>query len=467
MLVSHLQVSIIFLKLVAFLIPFQVFALPVLGEGIEASYIFASLVFVLLLGAFFLKGGRMRKFDTSERYLLLFFMVAVASFVIGVIFFRFEGQEVKGIKQLIGLFAMVLLFFAVHRCINRADEFIGIVRFLFYGMCCLAFLGLWQFLAFNFTNIRFLADWSWAEGLNPSIGGGWRIAGEMWGLYRAHSFAPEPAHYAMMLTSIIGLVFVRMFPLKGFRHAGWKSLLPSVPICISIFIGYILSFSILAMISIVIVVSAYYLLFSANKSIMAKVAVTILLFFLIFMVMDSVTEGGIIRKLATLKMIIPFVDKDITPEAISALALASNLEVGLKSLQTNPFTGWGVGGHPFAFVEHAPPWAALDPLIVTLNIEDAGSLTLRLISETGLIGFFLFLLFIYEIIYRALRAINKAKGNVLTPMCIGVLISTIGVVSMVMLRYGSYYPLVFWMSLGLTSTIPKVLQITSGKINKS
>lgn len=115
--------------------------------------------------------------------------------------------------------------------------------------------------------------------------------------------------------------------------------------------------------------------------------------------------------------------------------------------------------------QHAPTWAAWDPLLSQLNIEDACSLAIRLISETGLIGSFLFLLFIYKIIRLAVGAICRANRNTynhaLIPMCIGVLISTIGVVSIVMLRYGSYYSLVFWMSVGLTSTIPKVLGFCS------
>ncbi|MEW5800969.1 MAG: hypothetical protein AB1847_02585, partial [bacterium] len=150
---------------------------------------------------------------------------------------------------------------------------------------------------------------------------------------------------------------------------------------------------------------------------------------------------------------------DITTEAISALALASNLEVGLKALKVNPFTGWGIGGHPFAFDTYAPPWTAKYSLLLGLCKQDSGSLGIRLISETGLIGFFLFLLFLYEVIRRALFALKEAEpsSSASIPLCIGVLISTIGVITRVLSRYGSYYSLVFWVSLGLTSSIPKVL----------
>ncbi|MEW5803370.1 MAG: hypothetical protein AB1847_14855, partial [bacterium] len=309
--VKSTQVALGSLKLAAFSIPFQIFALPVLGEGIEVGHLFFSLAFIFLLRDFFLNHGRARRFDTCEKYLLLFFMAALISFAVGFHLFQFTGHEVKGIKQLTGLFEAMLLFFTIHRCINTRDEFCGTVRFLFYGMCCLAFLGVWQFLAVNFTPIRFLADWSWAKGLNPSLGSGWRMCGNMGALYRAHSFAPEPSHYSMMLTSIIGIAFIRIFPQKGFKLSGWKNLLPSLPVCIVILIAYCLSFSILAIVNLAVVIVAYVLLFFDKRPSLIKGALIALLLLGVFMAMNNATEGKIAQKMSTIKMIMPAKDKDI------------------------------------------------------------------------------------------------------------------------------------------------------------
>lgn len=456
------RVTLFFLKLVAFSIPFQVFALPVSGKGIEIGHLFFALAVVFLLRDFLLKCGHAPGLDTPERYLLLFCTGAVISFVIGFHLFQFQGHEIKGIKQLIGLFEAISVFFVIHRSVNTPDEFCGLVRFLFCGMGCLAFFGLWQFLAMNFTGIRFLADWSWAQGLNPSLGDGWRRCGEMGGLYRAHSFAPEPAQYAMMLTSIIGLAVVRILPHKNLQRSGWKTLLPSFPACMGIILAYILSFSLLAIVSLMVIIAAYVSLFFEKKpSIITGAVLVILMLLGVFTAMDTATEGKIAQKMTTIKMIMPTGDKDVTSDALSALALASNLEVGLKALKANPFTGWGIGGHPFAFAKHAPVWTAKYPILLKLCKEDAGSLGIRLISETGMVGLSVFLLFIWVIIRHALRAIQeaekKASASALVPLCTGLLISTIGVIIRVLFRYGSYYSLVFWVSLGLTSTIPHVL----------
>lgn len=85
---------------------------------------------------------------------------------------------------------------------------------------------------------------------------------------------------------------------------------------------------------------------------------------------------------------------------LSSFTLFNNAIVAFSNLQAHPLTGTGIGSHPTAYDKYSltilnpnlQSWLSKDEL----NKEDANSLFLRLISETGIVGLFLYFGFLYK-----------------------------------------------------------------------
>ena len=75
---------------------------------------------------------------------------------------------------------------------------------------------------------------------------------------------------------------------------------------------------------------------------------------------------------------------------ISTYALLSNYYVARRSFEENPLTGNGLGTHELVYDRFIPPHMRA---YFSLNRQDANSMGLRLVSETGLVGLFAFCFF--------------------------------------------------------------------------
>ena len=74
------------------------------------------------------------------------------------------------------------------------------------------------------------------------------------------------------------------------------------------------------------------------------------------------------------------------------LSLISNIEVALYSIKKNPLLGVGPGGHYWAYQEYFDQTAFLGrDYLYDLNARSGHSLSIRIASETGLIGFFTYI----------------------------------------------------------------------------
>ena len=212
---------------IAFTLPLQIFAIPVAGKAIESAH-FLSLLLIFLAALLMVWKGRFRRLAIAEKAVLLCFGIAFLSLVVGQLTYGWPEQLSSGLQQLVGLAYMATLFLVVRRYSNTPEAFRQIVSWLWRGLMLLAVLGLWQWLALNLFQVGFLADWSWAKDLNPSIGG-WRVGGYMGPVARVNSFAPEPAFYCMLLIMGLGLAVVRLIPPPWAGRSdgeSWKAFLP-------------------------------------------------------------------------------------------------------------------------------------------------------------------------------------------------------------------------------------------------
>ena len=82
----------------------------------------------------------------------------------------------------------------------------------------------------------------------------------------------------------------------------------------------------------------------------------------------------------------------------SVFSFASNLDVAKYSIKKSPIWGSGLGGHSH-FKYYKNTSLELHPLY-KINYNSAHSLTIRILSELGLLGIFLYILFFCKNIYK-------------------------------------------------------------------
>ena len=122
----------------------------------------------------------------------------------------------------------------------------------------------------------------------------------------------------------------------------------------------------------------------------------------------------------------------------STFTLYDNYVVTYKNFIKNPLIGSGIGSHEFAFNEFSLTKKYFNLNVFANNIKDANSLFLRIVSETGLLGF-IFLLFIVSKGVVTLNILNKVEYIVSISLLLIILLSLI--------RQGNYFlnglPLIF------------------------
>ena len=129
--------------------------------------------------------------------------------------------------------------------------------------------------------------------------------------------------------------------------------------------------------------------------------------------------------------------------------------------------GVGIGGHPVAFDKVLPFNVFDDPILATINKEDAGSLALRLLSETGILGLLAFLAFFGRAIVRAAHVVRKQclSGHKTAEQ--GVYLAIVGgassLLAVYLVRQGVYYAPQLWVMFGMVLAIPRLAQNAVGK----
>jgi hypothetical protein len=150
-------------------------------------------------------------------------------------------------------------------------------------------------------------------------------------------------------------------------------------------------------------------------------------------------------------------EKDYT-HSMSTFALGTNMVVAINNLFRNVLFGGGLGSHPIAHGIYAPDYGRASEL----NADDAASLLLRLLSESGLIGTFLFLLGMFGLIARAIVALKNTSGT-LRMVSVGFVASALGFVVIYLGRNGFYYDPTFWTVMAMTMVVP---MLTPARVEK-
>lgn len=226
----------------------------------------------------------------------------------------------------------------------------------------------------------------------------WKFVPATGGMLRVNSIFMEPAHFAITMAPAF---FISLSSILRKSHHYLKTNWGSIIIIIS----YILTFSLVAYISILI--SLLLIFFHVKKrgkvlSIGIRIprryvlSIAIILPILIYAAYRHSPE---IRMRVDDTIEVATGSRPLTKSHLSIYALASNAFVAYKSFISNPFFGHGLGSHPISYDEFIRPgvssvfWAKG---YTGVNKKDAASLFLRLISETGLFGILVVLYFVFK-----------------------------------------------------------------------
>lgn len=132
---------------------------------------------------------------------------------------------------------------------------------------------------------------------------------------------------------------------------------------------------------------------------------------------------------------------------VSSLTLAANYDVAVAELHRSPFFGGGLNSSAINYQQLAPSWV-YETDAAGLNSKDGGSLLIRLLSETGLVGA---ALFVGGWLWTFLPALSRAREPGVPPLIRGLVVAaaTLGIYSFA--RDGGYFQSMFWIPLALVS----------------
>lgn len=212
------------------------------------------------------------------------------------------------------------------------------------------------------------------------------------GLLRVNSILPEPAHFAASIMPATFIAILNIFNKEYFYLSKWKSLI--------IISSVLLSFSVVAYIGVII---AFMLIICNYKRFkyLAFGAILISAFMLFTYTYVPEVKIRVDDSISALM-------GEVTLEEVnlSTFALYSNVLVAYNSLINNPIFGSGLGSHAISYDKYIGSIVDINkPGFVLVNRQDANSLFLRLISETGLLG----TIIVFYFILKFYVSINKDK----------------------------------------------------------
>lgn len=274
-----------------------------------------------------------------------------------------------------------------------------------------AIIGIFQELSF-LIGFKIGYDFSW---LIPK----WDYTASLNGLLRVNSIFMEPSHLAVSMAPAV-FISLRAVVKKELFFISDKSAL-------LIIICYILTFSIVAYIAILLSLFILALPYIKRLKHLLLLSVTILALFCSVYYFEPQTRMRVddMVKVATGG------EKSGEPH-LTVYAYTSNAFVAFESIKSNSLFGRGLGSHPVTYDKFIQPYLPNGYWkngYTGINKADANSLLLRLLSETGLFGVFVVFYFIFKFRLKA------SKDNDLSLINNAVLILLI----MQLIRQGHYF----------------------------
>lgn len=334
---------------------------------------YTSYIFILFFLIVYLLRYRDIRVNRNFLKVLLFLtMTSLANVYLGKDTFFLMAKQVLGI----------LVTGSAYYLLIKANEFKVEKLFKIYLQIAVivAAIGIFQELSF-LARFEPGYDLSWLVNR-------WKFTASKFGILRINSICMEPAHFAITMIPAVFVSLSTIFKRGSFYLSKWK--------CVLIIISVILSLSSIAYIAILI---SLLLIFLGVKKSKYLLLVIVIIPALIYSAYRYIPE---IRERANHTIGVFTGQKKVSQSHLSVYALASNAFVAYKSFIDSPLFGRGLGSHSVSYNEFIKPgvpgtiWYSDYPKYPAVNREDAGSLFLRLVSETGLFGLIVVFYFIFK-----------------------------------------------------------------------
>lgn len=325
------------------------------------------LVYILMLPRL------MRNYGINKNLFFIFFILLIVG-----LFNIYAGNNTIGqfFKVFVGLFLSYLFYNYI------AIDFNFNVRRLFKwyltGAYIVCLIGLFQFISYQ---LNFIAGYNLFYILNK-----WRvILGGNFGI-RINSVFSEPTYLAAAISSAFFVSVYNLFSKEKFHLTNFQSFV--------IILVYLLSFSGLGQIGVFLTL----IFLGISFGLVRYIAVLLPIVFISFNFLYNNVNEFKTRYDGTLSM---FSGEDFVLGKThgSSYILYNNYTVALKNFKNNPLFGGGLGSHITAFDKYS---LAKNFKVkgFDFNGQDASSMFLRLMSETGLFGLGIFAIIIIKCYVR-------------------------------------------------------------------
>lgn len=238
-----------------------------------------------------------------------------------------------------------------------------------------ALIGMFQEISYL---VGFKAGYDFRAFIPRTVRPGWQL-----GVLRVQSIMQEYAHLGAAMAPAVFISILNITQgTKYFinRIASWIIIL-----CV------LLSFSLLSYLSIILAFVLIMLNYRRAKMILVCIAILAVMGFTAYKTLPDI-KLRINDTIAVISGKKPL-DYHVT---LSVFVAVRNGFVAYKSFLNNPLFGSGLGSHSLSYRRYVSVETDPDKFNYTLNNEDASGLFFRLLSETGLLGIFLFIYFMVK-----------------------------------------------------------------------
>lgn len=441
------------------------------GSLVTPADVIASAIALLTLEH--LATGRYRMRMALDNPMLMF----VAFLVVGAtsIFLSFDAAHLgaKGLVQIGGISIMLLACIATANEVSRRPVlFAGLIRLCAMVLGLVAMLGIAQFVCANALGHPEMLDFSF---LNRWSGGNvWYNRGRLDGIVRANSILQEPSALGMVLGVGAGVALLRL-GLRGRRcRIAVQDIIPRWS-AIAILSGFVVTVSVVDLVLLLaIVVSLWMVSKRVGAGAFATASAATIVIGVASYAAIASTLPEMSEKLSAMDAITSGEIRVKRAEDLSAIALAVNVAVMRANLARDPILGAGLGAHPITYDRENPGLGRLPAEIVNIgmNKEDAASLLVRLLSESGILGTATFIAAWMLAVARARRfilaSLDATGGpNVFSAPAIGMTASMVGIGIACMARAPQYYAPWFWLPMALTAAVPDLLQRVAREMRRA
>ncbi len=420
-----LQSFIVSLLFIAFGLTFRNDTLPL------------SFLILFILTMDLLVSGYLITIDNITRWLFIFFIIASLSVYnnllwdVNPVFYNSETICVKNFKQLLMFFLMILHFIVLRNILKNynTEKIQKLVNFFVFVSLLVSLYSIYQFFGFlynlPFTDIlRISKSYSITRGVELSS----------WiGLPRARAFMPEPSFWGTFLLIPFSLILPVAFEKKQITTRFFL-----VVFVIAQFLTFSRS-SWFGFIFVFICFILYKLVY--EKKIFRTIAIVFTMVCLIFIL---------------LMYFIP--DREVLFQRLSAFSDLSAIErfrtqkMAFQAFLKNPILGIGFGNTPFF-----------------INSQVTHNLYLQLLLETGVVGFSVFVFFLFKI-WNKLKVFEKrikfsGEERKWGDLLLALKLSYISIL-FIWMNLPGYNFSYTWFLLALIAVLPNIYQNTKFKEKK-